>query len=216
MCRCLLARLWQPWLDQLTQSTELRRYQISKVNFAKWGIRLAEMRAENWPKAREGAPVPEETWYRATSVNAPPSIVFRWICQLRAAPYSYDWIDNFGRQSPRQLIDGLERLRIGLKVMTIFRIHDFSTDQYLTIVLWPPRNILCSALRITYLCLPLGEKRTRLLDRLSEASFSIPYSIASSARRSSDDAEATLDTEMSFGAPFRGSLMDFRPINLNL
>ena len=166
MCRCLLARLWQPWLDQLTQSTELRRYQISKVNFAKWGIRLAEMRAENWPKAREGAPVPEETWYRATSVNAPPSIVFRWICQLRAAPYSYDWIDNFGRQSPRQLIDGLERLRIGLKVMTIFRIHDFSTDHYLTIVLWPPRSILCSALRITYLCLPLGEKRTRLLVRV--------------------------------------------------
>ena len=136
------------------------------MNFARWGIRLTEARAENWPEPREGAPVPEQTWYRAISVNAPARIGCRWICQLRAAPYSYDWIDNFGRQSPRHLVDGLERLRIGQKVMTIFRIHDFSTDHYLIIVLWPPRNIVCSDLRITYLCAPLGEKRTRLMVRV--------------------------------------------------
>jgi hypothetical protein len=124
------------------------------------------MRAENWPKAYELSPVPEETWFRAVSVNAPVEIVFRWICQLRAAPYSYDWIDNFGRQSPRQLFDGLERLRIGQKVMTIFRIHDFSTDNYITIVLWPPRSFLCSELRITYLCTPLGKNQTRLMARV--------------------------------------------------
>jgi hypothetical protein len=55
------------------------------MNFARWGISLAEMRTERWPRAQEDSPVPDETWYRAVSVNAPAEIVFRRICQLRAA-----------------------------------------------------------------------------------------------------------------------------------
>jgi hypothetical protein len=124
------------------------------------------MRAENWPKADEYAPVPEETCFCGVSVSAPVNVAFRWICQLHAAPYSFDWLDNFGRQSPRQLVDGLERLRIGQKVMGIFRIHDFLTDQYVTVVLWPPRNFLCSDLRITYRCAPLGKTESRLMVRV--------------------------------------------------
>jgi hypothetical protein len=136
------------------------------MNFARWGISLAEMRTERWPRAQEDSPVPDETWYRAVSVNAPVDVVFRWICQLRAAPYSYDWIDNFGRQSPRCLVNGLERLRIGQKVMAIFRVHDFSADSFMTIVLWPPRSFLCSELRITYLCAPLRKDQTKLMVRV--------------------------------------------------
>jgi hypothetical protein len=54
------------------------------------------------------------------TVHASPAVV-RWLCQLRAAPYAYDWLDNWGKQSPRQLIPGLENLKLGQTVMTIFR-----------------------------------------------------------------------------------------------
>jgi hypothetical protein len=136
------------------------------MNFSRWGIRLAEMRSEGWPDTLHPTVDPEETWYRAVAVNAPVETVFRWICQLRVAPYSYDWIDNFGRQSPRQLIDGLERLEIGQRVMMIFRIDDFSIDRYITIVPWPSVRFLCSDLRITYRCAPVGKDQTRLMVRV--------------------------------------------------
>jgi len=76
---------------------------------------------------------PDAVYHRGVSVQASPQLIFRWLCQLRVAPYSYDWIDNRGRQSPRQLIAGLEHLEIGQDVMTIFELADFSPDSHLTI-----------------------------------------------------------------------------------
>jgi hypothetical protein len=158
-----------------------------KMNFSKWGIHLSEMRNERWPdpppkslvecalSKRERVEEPAlskrqcgewETWYRAVTVSAPVQIVFRWICQLRAAPYSYDWIDNFGRPSPRRLIDGLDHLEIGQKVMMIFRVDDFLIDRFITIVPLPRARFLCSDLRITYQCVSLGANRTRLMVRV--------------------------------------------------
>ena len=136
------------------------------MDFSKWGINLAEMRSDRWPNAQRDAPTLEETWYRAVSINAPVQTVFRWICQLRAAPYSYDWIDNVGKPSPRYLIEGLDQLRVGQKVMRIFRVHEFSNDSFMTIVPWPPAKLFCSDLRITYRCAPADTDQTRLLVRV--------------------------------------------------
>jgi hypothetical protein len=74
-------------------------------------------------------------YFRAVAVHAPAPVVFRWLCQLRVAPYSYDWIDNFGRQSPRQLIAGLENLKVGQSVMTIFQLVDFEPNRHVTLLL---------------------------------------------------------------------------------
>lgn len=41
--------------------------------------------------------------WRGVRVQAPAEAVWPWVAQVRLAPYSYDWIDNRGRRSPRKL-----------------------------------------------------------------------------------------------------------------
>jgi hypothetical protein len=96
-----------------------------------WGTTAVE-RALRFPcdeLAREG----DDVLFRGVSVNAPVSTVYRWLCQLRVAPYSYDWIDNFGRRSPPDLSAGLERLSRGQEFMGIFRLVDFEPDRQVTL-----------------------------------------------------------------------------------
>ncbi len=70
---------------------------------------------------------------RAVDTAAPAATVFLWLCQLRAAPYSYDWIDNLGRRSPRTLTPGLERLEVGQRFTHVFRLAAFTPGEHLTI-----------------------------------------------------------------------------------
>jgi hypothetical protein len=103
-------------------------------------------------------------YYRGVTVEAPPATVFRWLCQLRAAPYSYDWIDNWGRRSPRQLIPGLENLSVGQTVMTIFDLIAFERDVHLTVRTKP--GCVFGDVAGTYLIVPRGEGGCRLIVKL--------------------------------------------------
>jgi len=105
-----------------------------------------------------------EAYHRAVDVAAPPARVFRWLCQLRVAPYSYDWIDNGGRRSPQQLTPGLEDLELGQPVMRIFELVNFAPDESLTLRLRRPG--LFPPLAVSYVALP-REGGTRLLARLA-------------------------------------------------
>ncbi len=93
-----------------------------------WGTTAAEREAP-FPCDRF-LPDADEAYFRAADVNAPPSCLFRWLCQLGVAPYSYDWIDNPGLQSPRTLTPGLDELMIGQRVMAIFRLVEFEPSRH--------------------------------------------------------------------------------------
>ncbi|MFC9897572.1 hypothetical protein ACFVMC_28100 [Nocardia sp. NPDC127579] len=69
---------------------------------------------------------------RAITIDAPVSVVFRWLCQLRVAPYSYDLLNNGGKRSPREFTPGLDRLEVGQKFMSMFELVSFEVDRHLT------------------------------------------------------------------------------------
>src|SRR2546423_9765135 len=96
-----------------------------------WGTTTAE-RMLAFPCDRF-VPNPDDLLFRGVTINVPAEIVFRWLCQMRVAPYSYDWIDNFGRKSPRQLTPGVENLSVGQDVMTIFDLVEFEIGRHVTI-----------------------------------------------------------------------------------
>ncbi len=75
----------------------------------------------------------DDIYYRGITICAKPENIFRWLCQMRIAPYSYDWIDNLGRKSPSKLTSGADKLKTGQNVMTIFELIDFVQNKYLTI-----------------------------------------------------------------------------------
>jgi hypothetical protein len=111
-------------------------------------------------------PGAEETYFRAIDVAAPPEVLFRWLCQLRAAPYSYDWLDNFGRRSPRELTPGLERLAVGQRFMTIFDLVEFEQDVHITLLCARFRRIF-GEVAGTYLIVPSEKGCCRLVVKIA-------------------------------------------------
>jgi hypothetical protein len=110
---------------------------------------------------------PAEALFRAVDVAAPPAVVFRWLCQLRVAPYSYDWIDNLGRRSPRRLTPGLERLAVGQRLMGFFELVAFEPDRHLTVVAKAfGLGALMGQLAASYVVVPRGERSARLVVKL--------------------------------------------------
>ena len=68
----------------------------------RWGVTDDEV-ARRYPCDEFGPARAAEAW-RGVTVRARPERVWRWLVQLRLAPYSYDLIDNLGRRSPQQLV----------------------------------------------------------------------------------------------------------------
>jgi hypothetical protein len=131
-----------------------------------WGTEEAERRLP-FPCDHyvEGA---DAVYFRGVTVHAAPVILFRWLCQLRAAPYSYDWIDNGGRRSPPALTPGLESLAVGQSVMRIFSLVEFVKNRHLTLRIKHGTGAfsLFGDLAVTYLILPEDAARCRLLVKL--------------------------------------------------
>ena len=82
---------------------------------------------------------------------------------MRVAPYSYDWIDNFGRQSPRTLTPGLEQLAVGQRVMSFFELLDFAPGRHITA---RSRPSPFGAFVATYAVAPVDARRSRIVVKL--------------------------------------------------
>jgi hypothetical protein len=120
---------------------------------------------------------PDRTLFRAVDVLAGSELVFRWLCQLRAAPYSYDWIDNLGRRSPRLLTPGLDELEVGQIFMTIFRLVGFEEGRSITV---ESRSRLFGLVAASYVALPSTADRSRLVVKLA---FKAPRGLRRGATR---------------------------------
>jgi len=67
----------------------------------RWGVTESET-LRSYPCDDLVASPALQAW-RGVRVEAPVAAVWPWVAQIRLAPYSYDWIDNLGRRSPREL-----------------------------------------------------------------------------------------------------------------
>ncbi len=92
--------------------------------------------------------------------------MFRWLCQLKVAPYSYDWIDNLGRRSPRDLTPGVERLEVGQPFL-IGHIVEFEQDRHITSLVRDGLVPVFGPLAITYEVRPRGPASSRLVVKLA-------------------------------------------------
>lgn len=116
--------------------------------------------------------------HRAITVQAPVPLVFRWLCQLRIAPYSYDWIDNAGRRSPRTLTPGADKLSVGQNFL-IGAIAEFDKNRHVTARNGAPVAVDSMAARIRAPLLVMGDlvmmrKQLHNLKRLAERSQESP------------------------------------------
>jgi hypothetical protein len=126
-----------------------------------WGTLPAE-RAQTYP-CDELIEHPDGALFRGVDAEAPSETVFRWLCQLRVAPYSYDWIDNLGRRSPRQLVPGLEELVVGQRFMTIFRLVSFEEGRSITL---DSKTAAFGRVAVSYAVLPAGRRQSRLVAKI--------------------------------------------------
>lgn len=129
-----------------------------------WGADPGERHA---PSPVDGlVPAGAERWVRAVDVAAPAALVFRWLCQFRAAPYSYDVLDNLGRRSPQELTPGLDELAPGQRFLLVFALHGFEPGRRLVLE-GLARSRRVPRMAMHYEVAPRGEGACRLVVRIA-------------------------------------------------
>jgi len=102
---------------------------------------------------------------RAIGVAAPPELTWRWLCQMAVAPYSYDWIDNWGRKSPQALTPGADQLELGQTMAVVFRLSSFDAPHQWTGLTTPRGQRLFGPVAMTFAAEPDGDG-SRIVGRL--------------------------------------------------
>ena len=123
----------------------------------RWGVSDSEVLRAYPCDDFVAAPV-LQAW-RGIRIEAPAAAVWPWVAQIRLAPYSYDWIDNRGRRSPRELA-GLPEPKTGERFTTaagrqLGRIVSVDPGEQLTATIM--------GAYLSYVLVPAGQDRTRLL-----------------------------------------------------
>lgn len=102
-----------------------------------------------------------DRWVRCITINAPRRVVYRWLCQLTVAPYSFDAIDFPGRRSPGTLTPGAEQLRVG-QYFLIFAITSTVRDSYIAGMSRPEFDRAYGHIAVSYSVTSLDDDTTRL------------------------------------------------------
>ena len=123
----------------------------------RWGVSEAEVLRAYPCDGFVAAPV-LQAW-RGIRIEAPAGAVWPWIAQIMLAPYSYDWVDNRGCRSPRELA-GLPEPRAGDRFTTaggraLGRIVSAEAGKQLT-------GTIMGAF-MSYVLVPQADGATRLL-----------------------------------------------------
>lgn len=114
-----------------------------------------------------------ERWLRAIDVDAPRAVTFRWLCQLKLAPCSYDLVDNVGRRSPRHLTPGTDHLEVGQRFL-VFRIRSFAPEVHISGISTPGFSAVYGKLAVSYTVSDRPGGGSRIVVRLLSAANSWP------------------------------------------
>lgn len=105
---------------------------------------------------------PYQQFMRAIDVGAPAEVTFRWVCQIKVAPYSYDLLDNWFRRSPRRLTPGVEKLDVG-QMFLVGPIVEFEHNRHITVVFRSGQERGCPPFSLTYEVKRTGPGSSRLI-----------------------------------------------------
>ncbi|MET1255401.1 hypothetical protein [Aliikangiella maris] len=135
--------------------------------FYEWGVTPSELQRE-YPCDLVQSP-PQTVYFRGIDISTSVDKVFPWLCQMRIAPYSYDWLDNFGKQSPQYLTESLTQLEVGQVFMTGFKLVSFQHNQHVTIrsrfeLDWWMK--VFGDIVVSYCLFPVDDNRCRLIVKL--------------------------------------------------